>query len=386
MVAGDVGWTGGKSPPITGLEVTMDQLPNWLGRTGLEFSIESADPRMERVAAMHATLRPVEEEWSTFESFDVGVGHAGGFKEDGTSSITLTNSPSLLVKYHEAYDLRPIIADAHLLQDLVTLTADAVASLERLTVTTLAFETEGEASVEHRLNVYIQQDIAAAARPKMSGQMLLTFEALGGLAAIGNWLRQTADRRPVLGPLLSIKYGLRMYDENRFQNVLSAAESLHRIKHANHVQPPEEFKRRVRSIVDSAPATDQDWLRQQLQFANEPRLKHRLGQLASEAGPTFAGLVGDLPAWCRVVAAVRNRLTHWDGRRKDVAQGDELYWLTESVYVLVMLVLVSENADDPGVVAKLSQNPRLAYVARKIPKIVRRLDPVLTGRKVPKAD
>ena len=119
--------------------------------------------------------------------------------------------------------------------------------------------------------------------------------------------------------------------DNRFFNVVTAAEALARI-------------RRKQQTID---------------FENE------LGALAREAGSTFGALVGDVNSWVKEIVQVRNNNVVHRGLRGDV-QGSRLYCLAESVYFLVVLVLCSECDVPEATSAKIRNHQRFAWLASRL--------------------
>src|SRR5260370_37511042 len=103
--------------------------------------------------------------------------------------------------------------------------------------------------------------------------MLFSFEQADGLRTIAKWVQFSHDYRIVLGLLLSEQYAPQMYEENAFANVISAAETFHRMRFENEIIPMAEFKSRKRKMSKAVKKAlgpkARDWLNQQLTFSNE---------------------------------------------------------------------------------------------------------------------
>jgi len=172
---------------------------------------------------------------------------------------------------------------------------------------------------------------------RQTWDMLFTYEQLGGVDGVAKWVSLSAELHLVIGSLMSVRHSESIYAENRMQNVALAAESLHRIRFPNEVLPPDEHAALVARLLSAVPEGDREWLEKRLEYSNEPRLRKRLRDLADFAGPAFADLVGNTRQWSFVVAKVRNALTRYQGAEPRL---DGLFYLSESVYLLVALCLM----------------------------------------------
>lgn len=177
----------------------------------------------------------------------------------------------------------------------------------------------------------------------------------------------------VVGSLLSIRYAAGLYVENRFNNVISAAESFHRLRFSNEVRPKDEYKQFVRELVKLVPKEHRSWLGNQLQYSNEPRLRHRLSEMADHAGAAFTTLHDDPDAWATIVTESRNRLTHHDEEHALNFHGGDLYFLTESVFVLVMLCLFLECEMDGQAITAIGESDSIRFLRGKLTEIMPRL-------------
>ncbi len=181
------------------------------------------------------------------------------------------------------------------------------------------------------------------------------------------------DYRTVLGSLLSIRYSAGLYVENRFNNVISAAESLHRLRFPNEVMPEDKFQQIINEILSDVRKSRQRWLKYKLKYTNEPRLWDRLDALVKYGGTAFAALYDDPEPWITVVTESRNRLTHHDKDRAIDFQSGDLPFLTESVFVLVMLCMFKECEVGDDVLTAIGQNGSIQFLRAKLVEIVPRL-------------
>ncbi len=210
--------------------------------------------------------------------------------------------------------------------------------------------------------------------PQSPGHVLFQFQGIGGMPTVARWVSVARRYHTVSGSLLSIRYASGLYVENRFNNVISAAETFHRLRFSNEVMPQEEFKQFRRQLIKAVPAEHRNWLGNQLQYSNEPRLRNRLDEMVAHSGQAFANLYSDGKKWAAVITGARNRLTHHDEERKVVFQPGDLVFLTESVFALVMLCLFREcEMDHASLAAAISENGSMRFLQGKLAEIVPRL-------------
>jgi hypothetical protein len=100
----------------------------------------------------------------------------------------------------------------------------------------------------------------------------------------------------------------------------------------------------------------------QLLFSNEPRLRQRLETMAEYAGEGFTAIVGDIEVWSAVVAMLRNRLTHHDAGRDVKRTPEDLVFLTESIYLLVMMCLLRECGAPNSVLENIQNSERIKFL------------------------
>jgi hypothetical protein len=258
------------------------------------------------------------------------------------------------IKYPGLRALDDILADVNGLQDLITLAVDAPAVPTEIQLwrPDLVREIRPGKSRPQAVDLY---NVSAAEHvreeePQSRHKMFFPFEQLGGLEAIGRWLT--------------------LYLENQYYNVISAAETFHRIRFPNEVMPRAVYmsyrRKLVKAIKSSLGAKTGDWLNEQLLYSNEPRLRARLVELANYAGPAFGWLVGDVELWAKTVTQARNRLTHHDPKQQLGVDHVGLYWLVDSLYVLVMLCLFQECDVSAEAIERIKTARRITFIREQL--------------------
>jgi hypothetical protein len=289
--------------------------------------------------------------------------------------------PYLSLLYSKSRDLGDIIIDINGLQDLITLAVDSptVPTEIKLWRSRMVRILPSGESAEVTLDAYWANaaEHVRQAKPRPDNLIFFFFDQMGGVKAVSRWVSVSRTYRAVLGSLLTIRYSQRLYQENRYSNVVSAAETLHRMLFLNEIMSTADFKsyrRKLTRVIRKAVSPKAaDWLTSQLQFSNEPRLRGRLLELANAAGANFTDFVGDVETWASVVALVRNRLTHHDETQRIEYSPSDLDALTESIYVLTMLSLLRECEVSDAVLSGFQKSRRIAGVRRELYDVVPRL-------------
>ncbi|MFJ6389089.1 HEPN domain-containing protein [Streptomyces sp. NPDC091972] len=275
---------------------------------------------------------------------------------------------SLRLTYDDPVDLAHIRNDVATLQDLISATSDSACLPTDIS---LWITEESDGSTETaRLNLYGQQSAQSMTQKSNSVEFLLHLDEIGGLPAIGRWLDFLRDRRIVLGLALSSRYRA-MYVENKFFNAVSSAETLHRMEFPNHVMPTADYKEFRDLLVGYVPEEHRRWLKEQLAFSNEPRLRGRIKELAEFCGLP-AVLECDADQWARAVTNTRNRMVHHDDRKGPRASNAQFYWMSESLQLLVLLCLAKFCKFQDGYLAKIKASDTVDLIARRVREL---LDP-----------
>jgi hypothetical protein len=291
---------------------------------------------------------------------------------DYITKTSLDQGTYLELKYPAAQPLDKILGDVKYLQDLLTLATNGPTAPLEITLWRAGKEMKYYAG---RLAERVRLDA-----PQSAGRILFELSDIGGLPTIARWVNVARKYHIVMGSLLSIRYASGLYVENRFNNVISAAETFHRARFSNQIRPRAEFRRFSRELVAAVPQESQDWLRAQIQHANEPRLRDRLTEMAAYAGDAFAAVYDEPEPWVKVVTEIRNRLTHHDERRVLLLETGDLYFLTESVFMLVMLCLFRECQMDDRALSAIAVSGSTQFLRTKLVPVIPRLYAEITSR------
>jgi hypothetical protein len=353
------------------LTVEFDQLPNWVSRSGVEIEMEERQ-EPNKITRLSATLRPLDKETVPIDEVrQLSLNYTWALGGDHITDTRIGQSHALQVSYATPQPLELLLADLRSLQDLVTLGADAPASPTAISVSHPDIKREPHERLPEEqqrlpIHLFLRTGRTPAEEPQNRHKLLLGFDAVGGLATAASWLKVADRYRSALGSLFSIRYSDRMYIENRFLNVVTAAETFHRIGFSNEILPADQYKTRRRSIIRAVPKEHRDWLGSRLQFANEPRLSDRLRDLVGLAGDGFQWLVPDQAQFVDVVVHVRNRLTHYDEDADRVTESEPLWLYIEALYVLVVQAALRTANVAEDALLPLRENQRLLWLRRQL--------------------
>ena len=162
---------------------------------------------------------------------------------------------------------------------------------------------------------------------------------------IGQWLSRYDLSLPAYALYFGFLYNPGTYAEEKFLSMARALEAYHRCTRNNNDIEPTAHEKRLSEIMDSAPAAHSKWLKDRLQFSNEPTLRKRLTDLASDtANVLFTDMKKVKKATSSIVSA-RNGITHPDGLRKQ--SGESLVYHTEWMKLFLEQLMFAELGMTP---------------------------------------
>jgi hypothetical protein len=360
--------------------VEFDRLSSWVRRSGIAVQLRAPDAT-QIIDHVEITFDQPSDETVSLGGDELTLSSSWRLHGDKITETSLLQSTQLEIKYLDARPLADILGDIRWLQDLVTLTTTAPTVPTSITLWREDILRERPPGALGKpkpqpMDYYAGQ-IAERVRlkePQDPQRIMFRYEAIGGLATIARWIAVARRYEIVVSSLLSIRYSAGLYAQNRFSNVISAAESFHRLRFSNAAMPESKFDQRLEEIISQvAKRSRQDWLRMKLRYANEPSLANRLTAMTGHAGSAFTTLCADPVSWVTVVTESRNRLTHHDKERKiEFARGD-LHFLAESIFMLVMLCLFRECEVASETLDTIGETNVIQFLRSSLNEIVPRL-------------
>ena len=303
----------------------VHHLVHWIGQTGLDVSLRHPEDT-NQVEQVRITNTPVEKTIVETQCGDhLSLNFEYQLCGDRIVESTIKQNCILELRFAVPGSVGEIFETHHALQALITI---GVAAPVRVT------QVRVKAPGGHWLKVHAHVGDGAHsgdAPTLRRWNMLFTYRALGGLSGIERWLAMSKKFRPVIGMLMSHWYEPNLYGELQFFQMVTAAETFARIR------------------------------LQQQNFNWSKELKN----LACHAGHPFQSVVYDVRKWAERVVRTRINYVVHRGLRGD-PDGEPLYWLTSSLYVLVVLCLLRECEVPEENLPNLETCPWMATIARKL--------------------
>lgn len=344
---------------FTKVSVKLGNLTAWIARSGVTFSMESPETGPPTRLSFEL-VPPATQEAVLADGSALAVGFTWSTGGDHLHESYIRQGAYVSVGWTAARPAEEAYAVALALRDLVSVATHTACAIEELTVHHADFWRETPEGLRPEpLTVFARFGDAVEPVKRQHWDLLFTYEQLGGVEGLARWLDAASVLRPVLGTLMTIRYASSIYAENRMQNVAHAAETFHRLRFDNQVIPVDDHEARLARIFGSLEAEDGKWLRQRLQYSNEPNLRRRLRELADFAGDAFTEFVGDPKRWSHVVSTARNRLTHYQGEEPRV---EGLHFLSESLYLLVLLCILHAAGADDDLLRGVTVNRHIAWL------------------------
>ena len=366
------------------LMIRFDQLTYWVGQRPFTVSFESSEPyRLANVKTSSITYTFPDVQSGPMQDGEARLGGVQSITGDQITEMRIRHQAQLGLHYVEPRDLAGLTSDINSLQDIITLATDTPTVPEEVVLRRVDITRDRGQGIEAQIPVemYYPNAVERVRREQQrrANEILLPFEKTGGIATIGKWMGISRQYRIVVGYLLSLRYSMKLPEENRFTNAISAAETYHRLspRFPNVIRPRTEYKSYRRKIVKAVNkvvgVNVGNWVGDMLIFANEPRLVDRLTELANHAGTNFTAVVGDVATWASVVTTARNRLTHQDESQPFEREIGDLTALAESLYILMLICIIRECDVTDEALANIPNAPRVRFLAAEIQSIVRRL-------------
>jgi hypothetical protein len=176
------------------------------------------------------------------------------------------------------------------------------------------------------------------------------------------WIKKREMYEPIFELLMTTMYTPNLYLHYGFLNIVQALEAYHTNKYEGIYQDGKVYEKGLyqefRKVLDTFPSESVDpekgisdefrnalkgKLKGQTRFTLETRLKELLNEAYSLLPNNFIGNTNDRDSFARRAAETRNALTHHDKeKRKQAAQGKELFQLFYTLTVILQICLMRE--------------------------------------------
>jgi len=328
------------------------------------------------------SFTPLLEESHPFSHGRLILDFAWESRGDPIHGIAFQQWPVVRIEYDQMQTFDVVYKDVSRVQNLMTLCIDAPAAIDTLILRRPDVREKmlsGEDSPYEQAIEFVAPPLRYVEpqerKPRHLHQMLLSFEELGGIAAIARWLDASRRFQRALDSFMSIKHAKQMFTENRFLNVTFAAEAFHRTTQNLPYMDEEGFTRLLNVYLENTPEEHHDWLRGKIR--NEPPLRKRLQQLAIRSGEATRQLIGEKGRWAYTVSRVRNELSHLGDNSR--FSGSDLSFLAESVYAVVRICMLIECGVPPEILINKANSPTINWYRERLTESIERVQRQLSN-------
>jgi hypothetical protein len=165
---------------------------------------------------------------------------------------------------------------------------------------------------------------------------------------VAKWYSFNETMAQVLDLYFAASQSAELFPETRFIMYNQAIEAYHRLRYRNFEVEPEEHKKRLEAILSSIPEEYREWMRDGLEYSNEPSHGQRLREIYREFEEIMDEFVDDRKLFIFRIIRTRNHLTHLEGSGDEkVFIGNDLVLATTRLRLLLELCLLKEIGIGP---------------------------------------
>ncbi|MGB3512531.1 MAG: HEPN domain-containing protein [Microcoleaceae cyanobacterium] len=315
------------------------------------------------------------------------------FEPGKLESINFKQYASLMIEPNEKLSFKDFHSKfIHPLNNFLTFATDRANSITKLEV----YSYDGDVNVDIENTHYKKEQFPIEAiyntyypDRKEQGRLLYKHEMLFSISDIDNlpstlerWFDSWEKLASIFNLFFSIRYKPDMYLENKFVNLVQAAESYHRRKYncqtdKQNLQDDESEKKRLDRVIsslnslDSLSDEDKKWAEDKLQPKNNRglKLKQRLIDLTELIPEITSELIKD-QFFCDKITATRNDFVHDNENKNEKSvELEKLPDLVESLsFILQACFLMELGFDSKECYQLLNRNLRYKERLDKVRK------------------
>ncbi|MCO1616774.1 hypothetical protein M8C11_18840 [Micromonospora sp. CPM1] len=318
------------------LSVDLRYLFEWIGWSGLqEEHGQDESTSLPKSTISVTKLEPLKAQLA--DGVEVTIAHGIGYTGK-KKARSLTQGARVAFDFGSPRSLEEVGAYATAVQDLVSIATDEVAEFDEFQLSHPDFEDSLPSGTTYRqyVDFYVEWRARSFSTKDLNPhRMPFSFDAIGGLAGVVEWLNQTADLRPLLNRVMGTRYPKRMYADDRFFNRCAALEGLHRL----------------------------------VKGTKNTKFGRRLDELSAWAGPPFERLVGDVSAWRDLVRDERDDHAHHLSSALG-ATGASRYYLADSAYWLFVFCLLRRCNYPEEVFASIEKCASVEWLRERLAELM----------------
>jgi hypothetical protein len=165
-----------------------------------------------------------------------------------------------------------------------------------------------------------------------------------------NWIVNSSLFKLVYNMYFSTLYNDGIFLENQFLNIVMAIEAYHRSKTSNKDLDEYSHNKRVSTIIAGTPDIYKEWIKQGLEYSNEPNLRKRLNEILAPYKDVFGGKKR-INSFIFKVLKNRNYLVHPDINRE--INYEQLFYTTKILGVVFEIYALEHMGFEREYIKKL---------------------------------
>ena len=206
------------------VHLQLQHLDQWVWRSGVAVE-RTLNEHSTGLGQVKITVTPLGKIIAPLHIGDLELSFLYDFSSDPIAETKIKQRCSLGVKFTDPSSLQETLKICGALQDLLTIGVDSPSSITSLSLSYTDTPARIDLYAQLRGNPTPQNE-----KTIHPSKMLFTFDDIGGIDGIGQWLGVSNKFELVISSLLSHRYSPGDYVENRLLNVIIAAEALERIR------------------------------------------------------------------------------------------------------------------------------------------------------------
>jgi len=310
----------------------MQWLTHWVAASGIRETHKFTEDNRPATAILEGDVLP-SRRVRLGDGITVYLAHTVGVEGDRMTRRSLSQSWAFETRSTRALALKTLMTTTAHLQALVSIGTGRLAGFEELTLNHPAL-THGPASHPRRyrrsIDYFAQWSFHdAETAPLGSHDMPFTLGDLGGMRAVGRWIKTIGSYGHQLDQMMATRRPPTLVRDRLFNRV-AALEGYHKL-------------RITKKKVD---------------------LKDRLIECASLTDGSFNELVADVEAWAKIAVRERNNIGH--GSEPAAFEASDALFIGDSAYWLFVLCLLREMEAPAAVFDRIVQTPVFGWLKRNL--------------------
>lgn len=175
------------------------------------------------------------------------------------------------------------------------------------------------------------------------------------------WMEHGESMRVIRQLYNSILQNQNVGHEQAFLNMCQALEIYHRVVGNNNIIPASQHQKRMDAIVRNIPNKHRPWVKRELAYSNNPKLRDRLNRILESHKEVFSTFIWNFSWFSQTTTITRNYLTHRGEKRKHVIAGDQLELRAIELRAILDVCMLSDMGFEDDEIIKLMATNMFHY-------------------------